>query len=89
ESLTLIQTGKVMNFPVALVGTDYWTGLIDWMKARTLEQGMISQEDLDIFYLCDDPESVVPYLRAVMQRRVEEHTPKEEPVVQPHKAGAE
>ncbi|HEX9697644.1 MAG TPA: TIGR00730 family Rossman fold protein [Actinomycetota bacterium] len=89
EALTLIQTGKVLDFPVVLVGSDYWSGLIDWLKARTLDLGMIAPEDLDIFRVCDDPNEVVPHLRDVMKRRTATSDPKAEPVVGPHKSDAE
>jgi uncharacterized protein (TIGR00730 family) len=55
ESLTLIQTGKVQNFPVILVGSDYWSGLVDWVRGRMLAEGKISAADLDLITLTDDP----------------------------------
>jgi uncharacterized protein (TIGR00730 family) len=59
ESLTLIQTGKVEHFPVVLLGTAYWGGLVDWMKARPLGEGKIAAEDLAIFTLTDDIDEAV------------------------------
>lgn len=60
ESLTLIQTSKIDAFPVILVGTEFWQGLIDWIKTTLLEQhGNISEKDLDLFHLVDTPEEVV------------------------------
>jgi len=56
ESLTLIQTGKVYDFPVVLMGTDYWDGLWEWVRDTMLAEGKISQEDLDLVLLTDDPE---------------------------------
>lgn len=64
ESLTLIQTGKIHDFPVILVGTDYWGGLIDWIRARLLEHGNISPPDLDLLKVVDDPDDVVRILNA-------------------------
>jgi len=58
EALTLIQTGKVHNFPVVLFGTDYWAGLMEWLKGTMLERGKISPEDLAHFIVTDDPEEV-------------------------------
>jgi uncharacterized protein (TIGR00730 family) len=55
EALTLIQTGKVLNFPVVLYDTDYWGELLDWIKGELLADGMISPEDLDLLYATDDP----------------------------------
>lgn len=59
EALTLIQTHKIGNFPIVMVGKEYWAGLIDWMKQRVLEAGNINEEDLDIFQLVDEPEEAV------------------------------
>ena len=56
EALTLVQTGKVSPFPIVLVGIDYWTGLVDWIKQRMLEQGCISKDELALFQLVDSPE---------------------------------
>lgn len=58
EALTLIQTGKSTRFPVVLVGTDFWGGLIDWLQQTLLEAGTISPEDLDLFHLTDEPAEV-------------------------------
>jgi uncharacterized protein (TIGR00730 family) len=59
EALTLIQTGKVEHFPVVLFGSEYWTGMMDWLKARVLEEGKISAEDLTIFTITDDVDEAV------------------------------
>ena len=59
ETMTLIQTKRVKPFPVILVGTEYWSGLLDWIKARLKKDGLISPDDLDIIQLMDDPEEVV------------------------------
>jgi hypothetical protein len=58
EALTLIQTKKIRGFPVILVGKDYWSGLIDWMKTSVLAAGSISPEDLDFMHIVDEPEEV-------------------------------
>ncbi len=54
EALTLIQTGKAQNFPVVLVDSDYWGGLLDWVRGELLADGMISSEDLDLLHVTDD-----------------------------------
>jgi uncharacterized protein (TIGR00730 family) len=59
EALTLVQTQKVTSFPVALIGVDYWRGLIDWMRGTVLADGKISEGDLDILTLTDDVDEVV------------------------------
>jgi uncharacterized protein (TIGR00730 family) len=53
EALTLVQTGKVRPFPIILVGRDYWAGLVDWIVQRMLEEGCISEDELDLFKLVD------------------------------------
>ena len=67
EALTLIQTGKVREFPVVLVGSDYWGGLLDWLRGTMLARGMISPEDLDLFVVCDEPGEVVDYVNAAAE----------------------
>jgi len=58
ESLTLIQTGKMHNFPVVLFGTEYWRGLLQWLQDRMLEEGKISKGDLDLMLTTDSPAEV-------------------------------
>ncbi len=60
EAITLIQTNKIGKFPIVLVGSDFWSGLIDWMKKVVVEQeGNMSEKDLDLFILVDEPEEAV------------------------------
>jgi hypothetical protein len=68
EALTLIQTGKVRDFPVVLVGSEYWQGLIDWMRAVQLPAGAISETDLGLLQVTDDPDEVVRIVRAYAAR---------------------
>jgi uncharacterized protein (TIGR00730 family) len=63
EALTLIQTGKVREFPVCLVDSSYWGGVVDWLREQALGRGIISSEDLDLFEVCDDLDDVVEILR--------------------------
>jgi uncharacterized protein (TIGR00730 family) len=56
ESLTLIQTGKVLHFPVVLMGEAYWTPLLEWVRRSVLADGMISPEDLALLTLTDEPQ---------------------------------
>jgi uncharacterized protein (TIGR00730 family) len=58
EALTLAQTKKIGPFPVVLYGSDYWKGLIDWMKNTLLPHGAIAQEDFSLFSIVDSPEEV-------------------------------
>jgi uncharacterized protein (TIGR00730 family) len=55
EALTLIQTGKIFQFPVVLFGRRYWAGLIRWLQSRVLQEKKIGQEDLDLMLMTDDP----------------------------------
>jgi hypothetical protein len=59
ESMTLIQTHKIKPFPVILVGSSYWKGLLDWMKGVVLREGKISPSDLDILQVIDEPTEIV------------------------------
>ena len=63
ESVTLIQTHKIKPFPVILVGSDYWKGLLDWLVEVVLKEGRISPADLDILRLIDEPEEIVRVIK--------------------------
>ncbi len=56
ESLTLAQTGKIEHFPIVLFGSDYWGGLLGWLKEQALEQGLVSLDDLSLLAITDDPD---------------------------------
>jgi hypothetical protein len=64
ESLTLVQTKKVTQFPVVLMGTAYWRGLLDWLHEAMRAEGKIGPEDLDLIHLSDDVDDVVAHIRA-------------------------
>jgi len=66
EAVTLIQTQRIRPLPVILVGSDYWGGLVDWIKARLIEDALISPEDIDILQVIDDPEDVVKAVKKVV-----------------------
>ncbi|MGE5719963.1 MAG: TIGR00730 family Rossman fold protein [Nocardioidaceae bacterium] len=70
EALTLVQTQKVTSFPIILMGSDYWTGLVEWMRGTVLGQGAISEPDLDMFHVTDDVADVV---RIVKEAQVRHH----------------
>lgn len=62
EAITLIQTGKIARFPIVLVGSGYWGGLIDWIKNTMLSHGNISEEDLNLYRIVDTPEDAVEHI---------------------------
>ena len=62
EAITLVQTKKVTRFPVILIGTEYWGGLLDWIKGRLLVDGKVSSEDMDLIMLTDDVEEAVRFI---------------------------
>jgi uncharacterized protein (TIGR00730 family) len=59
ESLTLIQTRKIKNFPVVLFGSDYWGGMMEWVKGLMLSEGKITENDLSLLHLTDSPAAAV------------------------------
>jgi hypothetical protein len=63
ESITLIQTHKIRPFPVILVGSKYWKGLLDWIKEVVLKEGKISPPDLEILQLTDEPEEIIKIIK--------------------------
>jgi uncharacterized protein (TIGR00730 family) len=69
ESLTLIQTGKVLHFPTVLFGSDYWGPMIQWVKGEVLADRMISPDDLELLRLTDDPDEAVEYVLECYERR--------------------
>lgn len=63
ETLTLMQTGHIRKVPLVLVGTEFWSGMIDWIKTTMLGNKKISPEDLDLFKLVDTAEEAMEYLK--------------------------
>lgn len=66
EAVTLIQTHRIKPLPVILVGSDYWSGLIDWIRDKLLGEKRISPEDMDILQIIDNPEEVVKQVKKVV-----------------------
>ncbi|WP_202879622.1 TIGR00730 family Rossman fold protein [Serinicoccus kebangsaanensis] len=77
EAVTLIQTGKVTNFPIVLVGRAYWAPMLDWLEQTLLAEGMISPGDLDLMRVTDDVQEVV---RWVTSHRLGRPQPEERDV---------
>jgi uncharacterized protein (TIGR00730 family) len=59
EALTLIQTKKIRNFPVVLFGSDYWTGLLNWIRDPAMKEGKVSEQDIKLLHMTDSPAEVV------------------------------
>ena len=64
EALTLVQTGKITRFPIVLVDSSYWSGLVSWIRDTVVDQGKISPGDIDLLSIADDPDEVVRIIRA-------------------------
>ncbi len=62
EALTLVQTHKVTEFPIVLIGTKFWTPLLDWLRGEVLERGMIRAEDVDLLRVVDSAEEAVAFV---------------------------
>jgi uncharacterized protein (TIGR00730 family) len=69
EALTLIQTKKVQDFPVILMGTEYWTGMIDWIRATLLKEAAITAADVDLLRMTDDPAEACEIINAYVGER--------------------
>ena len=67
EALTLVQTEKVTSFPIVLIGSDYWSGLIDWLRDTVLADGKVAQSDLDLLQVTDDVDEAVRIMVAASQ----------------------
>jgi uncharacterized protein (TIGR00730 family) len=63
ESMTLIQTRKIKPFPIILVGSSFWSGLVDWIREQLFGNGKIAEEDLMLFEIMDDVDEIVSYIR--------------------------
>jgi uncharacterized protein (TIGR00730 family) len=63
EALTLIQTRRIKPFPVILVGSEYWSGLLDWMKKKLLALDRVDDDDMAIINVMDQPEEIVAYIK--------------------------
>jgi uncharacterized protein (TIGR00730 family) len=64
EAVTLVATGKITKFPIVLVGSAYWSGLLDWLKTTMLAEGKIGQDELSLLHIADDPDEVVKIIKA-------------------------
>lgn len=70
EALTLIQTRKIRRFPIVLMGSAFWAGLVDWIRGQMLSEGCVNADDLALFRICDDPEEAFQFIRAHHEERL-------------------
>ncbi|SCL39794.1 hypothetical protein GA0070624_6692 [Micromonospora rhizosphaerae] len=80
EALTLVQTGKVTRFPVVLMGTDYWRGLLDWLRDTMAAEGKIGPIDLELICLTDDVDAAVRHIVEAEVLSAEQEAVREESV---------
>ncbi len=72
EAINLIQTQRIQKFPVVMMGSEYWKGMIDWLKSTVLKSGAISKEDLALFTVVDEPKDVVRAIRKFYEKQERE-----------------
>ncbi len=84
EALTLVQTEKVTSFPIVLVGTAYWGGLIDWIRGTVLDGGKVSEADLGLLHLTDDVDEAVSIMIEASAHRASSAPGGGEHPVEPH-----
>jgi uncharacterized protein (TIGR00730 family) len=68
EAVCLVQTGKVTSFPLVLMGRDYWSGLLDWLRDHALAMGAISPADMDLLTVTDDVDEAVAIIQEAAER---------------------
>lgn len=81
ESFTLMQTGKSRRIPVILVVSEFWKGLVDWIKEKLLGEGMISPEDMDLFHVVDTADAVEKIIFDFYQERGFDPSPEEQQIM--------
>lgn len=64
EAATLVQTQKIRSFPIVLIGTEYWAGLVDWLRERLVADGMIAPADVELLHVCDTAEEALTWIEA-------------------------
>jgi hypothetical protein len=81
EALTLVQTGKTPCIPIILVGSKFWSGLVQWFRERLVEEGMIDAKDMELIQVIDDPEQVVSAIFQHYETRGFIPSPKEREIL--------
>jgi hypothetical protein len=72
EMLCMVQTGKVTNYPIVLIGTEYWSGLVEWMANTLVAEGYINPQDMDLFLLTDSVDEAVEHIVAAHKEMTDE-----------------
>jgi uncharacterized protein (TIGR00730 family) len=80
EALTLVQTGKTRKMPIILVCSEFWSGMVDWLKQSLIGEGMIAPEDMDLIQIIDEPAKVVDAIFQYYETRGFEPSPAEREV---------
>lgn len=75
EALTLSQTGKTPKFPILLVGSDYWSGLVDWLRDKAMAEGNINADDLELFRVVDTAEEAMDSITRFLKKFRKEMVP--------------
>ncbi len=81
ETVTLIQTGKIRNFPIVLMGVDYWKPLLEFMRTTMVQEGTIAPEDLDVIVPTDSVEEAMQVIEEQRRRRGKQPGPKARPIL--------
>ena len=68
EALTLVQTGKILHFPIVLMGSEFWAGLLDWLRERVGAEAKVSPDDLDLVWVLDDPDEAMGRIADALAR---------------------
>ncbi|MDE9365800.1 TIGR00730 family Rossman fold protein [Luteipulveratus sp. YIM 133132] len=76
EAITLVQTQKVTSFPVVLLGREFWTPMVDWLRGTLLTHKMVSEQDVDLLHVVDDPREAVDLIATARQERMEAQRPE-------------
>lgn len=85
EALTLIQTNKISNFPIILVGKEYWKGLFDFLRNTMLAEGMVKEKDFDDLHLTDDPKEVAKIIETAWKKYIKDTKAEfEQKATRPH-----
>lgn len=89
EALVMVQTGKITKFPIVLLGTEFWGGLLEWIRDRLVTEGMIAPEDPDLLFLTDSVDEAMAHIAAAHEgvRRAAEEEATREALSQAHRDG--